>query len=174
MSYVDIVSRFGELTMRLEPVVDPEESERAAWNVRITGKGPLQAGPVLAREDPDEPQTLLEFFDDINAEQRGWDGEKRWQSLFGNVKITADHDQVNSVRLYIEMRGGPVPQWVLNIQSHTDPGLFAQLGLKLDIYMRAVLGEVGEDEAPARISPHDAAAIRAASRHVDPPWERKD
>ena len=145
MNHVDIVSRFGLLTLRLTPVPRPDDvppSERPAWEARLLKQG-LDA-TIVTQEDPDEPQTLIEFMNEIYAERLGWDGKREWRSRFGALTIVADHDQINTVRLYVQLSGGVIPQWTAYAELHVDPGRFHRVAANLELFNAALADEQAE------------------------------
>jgi hypothetical protein len=46
------------------------------------------------------------FFDDLAASWRGWDGERQWTALEGEVRLSATHDGLGTVTLAVELRSG--------------------------------------------------------------------
>lgn len=148
MNHVDLESRYGSLTLRLAPAPHPDgpQSPAVAWAVRTLNQG-LELS-LVTPEDPDAPQTLIELFEEIDAEQRGWDGPKQWESRFGALKIVATHDQINAVILKLDLRGGIMPQWTAQAEIHLDPGRFNRVAANLKLYVEQLPDEV-EDEAAA-------------------------
>lgn len=159
MRYVDIVSRFGDVTLRVTPIRHPWDSEttQPAYDMQVAGPPDLDASGVYI-EDDDSPQTLADFFRELANDHRGWDGDKHWQSLGATLKIRADHDQINSTRLYLTLTGGAVPQWTLHAELHVDPGRFDRVAINLDLYGEELFGEEYDADAePVRIDPRQAA-----------------
>jgi len=164
MDFVDIVSRFGDICLRVTPMPDPLGGDVPAWSLSLNGDGPISVG-LVAADDPEGEQTLLEFFAELQDERLGWDGRKHWQSRFAALQIDAEHDQVNTTRLYVELTGGPVPQWQVNVEMHVDPGVFAQIINKLEVYSEAV---VTGEHAPERLSTSDKAITSPQATHAPP------
>ncbi len=173
MRYVDIESRFGDVTLRVTPVRHPWDADagRPAWDVQLTGQD-LDAS-VVAIEDDDAPQALVEFCRELADEQRGFDGEKRWSALGDGVKIRADHDQINTTRLYVTLSGGAVPQWTAYAELHVDPGRFDRVSINLGLFGDELLaGAPAEDGEPERIDPRERA--RGPRKRIGTPGVQKD
>jgi hypothetical protein len=51
----------------------------------------------------------LPFFKDVAADWKGWRGEKRWESLEGDVSLVATHDGGGHVDLIVELRPQTAP-----------------------------------------------------------------
>ena len=110
MKFVDIVSRFGDVTLRVTPVRHPWDTNSHAARLGLQLTGPdLDCSSVYV-EDPEAPQTLVEF-GGLADDHKGWDGEKTWASAGGDAKLRANHDQINTTRLDVTLTGGVVPRW---------------------------------------------------------------
>ena len=154
MKYVDIASRFGDVTLRVTPVPHPWDETRFAYDVQLTGVI-LDASNVYV-EDDGAPQTFVEFCRGLADDHKGFDGERTWESAGGALKIRADHDQINATRLYVTLTGGPVPPWSAYAELHVDPFRFDRVAINLDLFGKELLaGEVEDPTAePPRIDPH--------------------
>lgn len=157
MKYVDIASRFGDVTLRITPVPHPWETDQVAYDVQLTGVV-LDASSVYW-EDHDAPQTLIEFCRGLADDHKGFDGERVWKSAGGALKIRADHDQINATRLYVTLTGGPVPPWSASAELHVDPFRFDRVAINLELFNAELLaGEVEDPTAkPPRIDPRERA-----------------
>jgi hypothetical protein len=74
----------------IDPPVDPYGdgyTHQARVEIRADG---LTAHTIVTI-DSATPQTLAEFFGQLDADWRGWDGERRWRALEG-LAIEARHD----------------------------------------------------------------------------------
>ena len=152
MQYVDIESRFGDLTLRLTPVPHPWEADKVAYDMQLTGVE-FDASAVYL-EDDGAPQTLVEFCRELADEHKGFDGEKQWQAVGATATLRADHDQINTTRLHVTLTGGPTPPWKAHAELHVDPFRFDRVAKNLEIYGRALLeGDVEEGAEPQRIEP---------------------
>lgn len=157
MKYVDITSRFGDVTLRLTPVPHPWNDSHVAYDVQLTGVI-LDASDVYVEADG-APQTLIEFCRELADNHKGFDGERNWESAGGALKIRADHDQINATRLYVTLTGGPVPPWSANAELHVDPFRFDRVAINLELFGAELLaGEVEDPTAePPRIDPRQRA-----------------
>jgi len=54
------------------------------------------------------PKHLAAFFRDLALHWRGWQGEKRWASLEGQLSLSAKSDSTGHTQLDVRLRGGPV------------------------------------------------------------------
>lgn len=157
MKYIDIASRFGDVTLRITPVPHPWDESQVAYDVQLTGVI-LDASNVYW-EDDGAPQTLKEFARSLADDHKGFDGERTWESAGGALKIRADHDQINATRLYVTLTGGPVPPWSASAELHVDPFRFDRVAINLEIFAGELLaGEVEDPTAePPRIDPRERA-----------------
>ena len=157
MKYIDIASRFGDVTLRITPVPHPWDERQVAYDVQLTGVV-LDASSVYW-EDGEAPQTLTEFCRGLADDHKGFDGERSWESAGGALKIRADHDQINATRLYVTLTGGPVPPWTASAELHVDPFRCDRVAINLDLFARELLaGEVEDPTAePPRIDPRERA-----------------
>lgn len=157
MRFVDIASRFGDVTLRVTPVPHPWNDAEVAYDVQLTGVV-LDASDVYV-EDGDAPQTLIEFCRELADDHKGFDGERLWESAGGALRIRADHDQVNATRLYVTLTGGPTPQWSAYAELHVDPFRFDRVAINLGLFGDELLaGEVEDPTAePPRIDPRERA-----------------
>jgi len=159
MKYVDIESRFGDVTLRVTPVPHPWDTAaaRPAFDAQLTA--PNLDVSVVAIEDDDAPQALIGFFRELADNHRGFDFDKHWESLGGDLKIRADHDQINAIRLYVTLSGGVVPRWTASAELHVDPGRFDRVSINLGLFSdELIAGEVEDPHAePPRIDPRRRA-----------------
>ena len=77
MKFVDIVSRFGDVTLRVTPVRHPWDTttKQPAWDMQLTGPD-LDCSSVYV-EDPESPQTLIEYFVELAEEHRAGTARRR-------------------------------------------------------------------------------------------------
>lgn len=157
MKHVDIESRFGDVILRITPVPHPWNEGQVAYDVQLTGVL-LDASNVYMEAD-DAPQTLVEFCRGLAEDHKGFDGERVWESAGGALKIRADHDQINAIRLYVTLTGGPVPPWSASAELHVDPFRFDQVHRNLELFDSELLaGQVEDPNAePPRIDPRKRA-----------------
>ena len=157
MKYVDIASRFGDVTLRLTPVPHPWSETQAAYDVQLTGVI-LDASNVYMEAD-DAPKTLAEFCRGLADDHTGFDGERRWESAGAALALRADHDQINATRLHVTLTGGPVPPWSASAELHVDPFRFDRVAINLELFGAELLaGEIEDPTAePPRIDPRKRA-----------------
>ena len=140
-------ARISSGRLELRPVDHPREpdsAERPTWNASLTAAN--LSATIVAPEGDEEERTLAEFFDWIYEDRHGWDGERSWKSEFGGeLSMTCVHDQINTVRLRIELRGGVVPQWTATAELHMDPGRFHRLGANAALYFDRFRGVAAEE-----------------------------
>ena len=158
MKFIDIASRFGDVTLRLTPVPHPWNDSQVAYDAQLTGVI-LDASNVYMEAD-DAPQTLIEFCRGLADDHKGFDGDRTWESAGGALTIRADHDQINATRLYVTLTGGPVPPWSASAELHVDPFRFDRVATNLALFGDELLaGEVEDPTAePPRIDPRHRAA----------------
>ena len=68
----------------------------------------LRASGLVARTAStlagDGPRNLAEFFADLTAIWRGWDGERRWRAQEGEMEIEASHDRRAHVLIAVTIK----------------------------------------------------------------------
>jgi hypothetical protein len=156
--FVDIVSRFGDTTLRITPMRHPwdAESRQPAWDMQLTGPELDVSSRYV--EDFETTQTLAEFFAELAEEYRGWDGDKTWTAAAGEMTIRATHDQINTTRLHVTMTGGMEPRWTASCDLHIDPLRCAQVASNLALYGEELFGDDWDHEAePVRRDPRKLA-----------------
>lgn len=147
-------ARFGGARVELTPVPHPKDpkAERPTWRVRVVGRGyegsananvrlgldiEVEDGLVaemVCPESPYEDQLLHEFFDELYADQQGWDGERRWVSQLDHLTLVVVHDQVNTATLRAELRGIADPPWMASVTLPLDPGVFHRIGANAKLF----------------------------------------
>ncbi|HVL30976.1 MAG TPA: DUF6228 family protein [Solirubrobacteraceae bacterium] len=154
-------ARYGGARLELTPVRhphDPQSAQRPTWRARVTGRSfegaavagqPLQSdaaaaigmqAEMICPESPWEDQSLHEFFDELYADHRGWDGERSWRSQLEHLTLVAVHDQINTVHLRVELRGIADPPWLAAVTLPLDPGVFHRIAANAKLFGDAVLG----------------------------------
>ena len=158
MLFIDIESRFGDVILRITPVRHPwdTETQKPAWDVQLVAVDLDSSGLYL--EDPEAPQALAAFFRELSDNHQGFDGDKHWQSVGGLLKLRADHDQINTTRLYATLTGGVTPEWSAQAELHVDPRRFDQVSRNVELYGGELFGEnLDENAEPQRIDPRQRA-----------------
>jgi hypothetical protein len=161
-------ARYGGGRLELTPVAhphDPDKAERPTWLAKLTGRGsegakvagtflgadkavpPGLVAEMVCPESPYEDQLLHEYFDDLYENRMGWDGQRTWVSHFEHLTLIAEHDQVNTVNLRIELRGIADPPWLASLTLPLDPGVFHRLAANAQLFGDAPVGEGAADDS---------------------------
>jgi Family of unknown function (DUF6228) len=73
-----------------------------------------------------ELSSLRAYFAELARSWTGWDGDKAWSSLEGELLLTAVHDRLGTVGLVLRLRAGPwefrSPRWLAEAQLLLDAG----------------------------------------------------
>jgi hypothetical protein len=111
----------------IDPPVDPYGDGyvcRARVEIRADG---LTAHTIATIDT--SPLTLPGFFAQMDADWRGWDGERRWRALEGELMIEARHDggqilMAVTVRhsWWGEARSGRRDEWSARVEFTLEPG----------------------------------------------------
>lgn len=80
--------------------------------------GALRASATVYLVDP-SGDGLPEFFEKLAEDWRGWDGERRWVSLEGELAVGATNDRRGHCSFTIEVQDGLDPNWTLVLQGPT-------------------------------------------------------
>jgi hypothetical protein len=172
-------ARYGGGRLELTPVPhphDPGKAERPTWLAKLTGRGsegakvagtflgadkavpPGLVAEMVCPESPYEDQLLHEYFDDLYENRMGWDGQRTWVSHFEHLTLIAEHDQVNTVNLRIELRGIADPPWLASLTLPLDPGVFHRLAANAKLF-----GDAPVDEGAAGDSSTSTTGDSSAS-----------
>lgn len=94
----------------------------------------LSAGTLSASVRFYEPRGFLlglgEFFRDLAEHWVGWPGEKSWESVEGDLSLTASHDRLGHVTLVVELRerfDPPEREWVARAPLTLEAGVLHKL-----------------------------------------------
>jgi hypothetical protein len=158
VKFVDIVSRFGDTTLRITPMRHPWDTEttQPSWDMQLTGPELDVSSRYI--EDPESPQTLVGFCEELATSHKGWDGEKTWRSAGGDVQLSARHDQINTTIVTATLTGGVVPRWTALCEIHVDPLRFDQVAKNLRLYGEDLFGDEHDENAePVRRDPRRLA-----------------
>jgi hypothetical protein len=163
-------ARYGGGRLELTPVPHPhdrDKADRPTWLAKLIGRGaegakvagtflgadkevpPGLVAEMVCPESPYEDVLLHEYFDDLYEHRMGWDGQRTWVSHFEHLTLVAEHDQVNTVNLRIELRGIAAPPWLASLTLPLDPGVFHRLGANAKLFGDASLAEGTSGESPA-------------------------
>lgn len=84
-----------------------------------------------------EPSQMTAFFDDLARNWRGWPGNKLWESLEGECRMSAANDGKGHIDLNVSLRPSPNPNaW------RFDGVVLIEAG-QLDSLVRTIEGFVG-------------------------------
>ena len=75
MKFVDLVSRFGDVTLRTTPIRPPwdKETTQPAWDIQLSGPDIDVSGTYV--EDPGAAQTLIEYGEELFGDEYDEDAE---------------------------------------------------------------------------------------------------
>jgi hypothetical protein len=67
---------------------------------------------------------LAEYFEGLAVDWRGWSGERRWESLEGDVQLLAVHDGLGTITLRASLRTEAFAQhrWTASAELLLDAG----------------------------------------------------
>jgi hypothetical protein len=131
-----------DLTLVAHPR-DPDGAVRPTWQAKLSGSG--IAAEIVAPEAPDEERSLAQYFDWLYEGRQGfWDAPRSWQSEFGSLQLSAMHDDINTVNLAVQMRGGVRPHWTATIAMPMDPGRFHRLGANAQLFEDRYFGRAAD------------------------------
>jgi len=64
-----------------------------------------------------------EWFSELAERWSGWQGERKWQSLEGELRLAASHDRRGHISIRIELRCGPIDyDWTVAATVSVDAG----------------------------------------------------
>lgn len=89
--------------------------------LRVTGLD-ARLGFFELDEAREVPAQLGDFFADLARNWRGWESERVWQSLEGDVTLTASHDGLGTVKLRVLLRRMEVEEWSAKATLFLDAG----------------------------------------------------
>ena len=75
--------------------------------------GGLEAALAAYELDPprDLATTLADFLASLGRDWRGWDGEREWESLEGDIRLRARHNGLGTVELRVALYKYEEPSW---------------------------------------------------------------
>ena len=82
---------------------------------------------------------LAELFGELAADWRGWDGQKAWRSLEGELQLTATADRAGHVTLLTRLREGAPPLWSVELTLVVEAGQLEQIAREARAFELAVL-----------------------------------
>ena len=118
-------SRWLELSAPLPPgdPTDPEAPPLEYFVATLALEG-LQASLRIYGWGSESLVTSLE---EMARDWRGWEGEKDWQSVEGDLALRATHDRLGQVCVTVALRSYDAPVWRAEGDLAVDPGSLDQL-----------------------------------------------
>jgi Family of unknown function (DUF6228) len=109
----------GSYETRLELTCHDRHPNGTPRNILARLDGPSLSASVSAYDD--NYGALVDFFDDLAASWRGWDGERAFGSLEGDLDLRATQD--GHIRLSVHLRPVDGPgNWHVHATVTIDPG----------------------------------------------------
>jgi hypothetical protein len=68
--------------------------------------------------------SLADFLEDLDEAWRGWEGEKLWGSMDGELRLTVTHPKKNTVLVGVVL--DECEGWRCEAEIEVDPGVFRQ------------------------------------------------
>lgn len=113
-----IIGRQGELHFRAEPTERNPDGTSDYLVVTANLEG-LRASKRVY--DFDRWSALLSYFEELELNWRGWDGDKTFDALEGDFRLSAKHD--GHVRVSFELEDSTPPNpWAAKGKIVLDPG----------------------------------------------------
>lgn len=72
-----------------------------------------------------EPSKLVNFFDDLASNWRGWDGRRAWTDVEHDLSLVATHDQLGHVVLWVTLGKFVAPEaetWLVRAPLELEAG----------------------------------------------------
>jgi len=86
----------------------------------------VAGGPVTAMKTVwgyTDTSFLVDLFSSIAADWKGWAGERNWESIEGDLKITASSDKLGHIRLEVYIRNNDQENdWRIQTPVYLDAG----------------------------------------------------
>lgn len=139
-------ARISSGRLELTPVAHPVEAggaERPTWHASLTAD--KLAASIVTSESAEQERSLAKFFSWLYEDRQGWDGEREWTSENGAMTMTCIHDQINTVKMRVQLRGGIFPQWTVVAELHMDPGRFHRIGANAELFFDRFRGVAVEE-----------------------------
>ena len=103
-------------TLEIKSACGKSALEIAAWhtddparrfdylNVTLNAAGLRASTRIYNLHYGDGAESIPSFFEDIAMNWRGWRGEKRWESVEGDLKMACTSDPLGHINLEVELR----------------------------------------------------------------------
>jgi hypothetical protein len=122
----------ASLAIRRDDVRGPHsELNDGYWNARLLC-GPLEASLRFYEMGLGD---LSGYFAALAADWRGWEGERRWESLEGDLGLIAAHDGLGTVTLTARLRTAPFSthRWDASAELMLDAGGLDRLARQAEL-----------------------------------------
>ena len=92
---------------------------------------------TLVHLGPPVEAPLREFFDDLAAHWRGWEGEKTWEAYEGGLTLSCTHDRLGNILVTIELHefSGGIG-WLVRGDVPLDAGQLEQVARDVRRFLR--------------------------------------
>ena len=100
---LEIRSANGTTTLKIAPWQTPDPTRRLDYlDVALTATGLQASTRIYNLHYTGGAGTLPVFFHDIASNWRGWRGEKRWESIESDLKLTCTSTSLGSINVAVE------------------------------------------------------------------------
>lgn len=126
---VSFVSAQGDATVHLE-VISPD------WfSATIHCRGLDAVGRVSSYQSAG----LAALFQGFARDWRGWSGHRTWQSLEGELELSASSDRTGHVHLSVMLHDRLPPVWSANVDVVLEAGALEQLARDVEAFERIAI-----------------------------------
>jgi hypothetical protein len=86
-----------------------------------------------------EPVYLARYFRDLATHWKGWAGKKEWNSLEGELSLSATIDSTGHISLSVGLRSGSYPfDWNLSAMLLIEAGQLEQIALAMERFVQGM------------------------------------
>ena len=83
---------------------------------------------------------LADFFAALEADWRGWSGQRSWASLEGELALTAESDRTGHVYLHVHLHDGAPARWEVEAELVLEAGQLEGLAKESRTFENQALG----------------------------------
>lgn len=116
-----------------EPYPDTQDSEVEYFTATFMAYGLQATSRVYAFMS----QGLAELIALMAIEWKGWSGERDWESLEHDLRLSFSHDGLGHIRVAVELRDAAVPEWIVKAWTSIDAGDLDTLAKRAKRFLRA-------------------------------------
>jgi hypothetical protein len=110
------------------------------FQASVAGDGPTGSVLVWGYTDC---ELLVDLFESIARDWRGWDGKRRWSSIEGELNVAASTTKTGNVTLSVELvHSGGVDEWRLIVPIFTEAGQLERIAREVASFFRGWPGQV--------------------------------